>query len=240
MQRETSFAPSLLTSFVAALGLSLLLFLEQQRSPKPSDLATLYLVASVLCDVALLTSPSSKTEISHPVFVRCIAHLVLLLLQSFCKPSSAGILNDSKSPEELNGILGRVFFTWINPILRQGYKNLLVDQNLSPLSRDIKPEVTRKSILQIWYSRGMSIILVDPWLSFLTNLAKPETRMSLLFALLKCIKPPFLDAVIPRLFLIVFRYSQPALIKQTIKFITTYSGGAASNYGYWLIWSAGN
>lgn len=42
----------------------------------------------------------------------------------------------------------------------------------------------------------------------------------------------------PRLFLIVFRYSQPLLIKRSIKYVTTASAGTSSTYGYWLIVSA--
>ncbi|KAB8305120.1 hypothetical protein EYC80_004415 [Monilinia laxa] len=46
--------------------------------------------------------------------------------------------------------------------------------------------------------------------------AKPNTKNSLPLALMKCLKQPFFAAVIPRLFLIAFRYSQPTLIKESI------------------------
>ncbi|CAG8955431.1 hypothetical protein HYFRA_00010296 [Hymenoscyphus fraxineus] len=220
---NTSFVVSLLTSFVATLGLSILLLLEQQRSYKPSDLVTLYLVAAIICDTAFLTVPSSRSRItiSHPVLARCVGHSVVLILQSFLRPAVYNVTIDPESPEEANGVLGRVFFTWINPILHQGYKNLLIDEDLPVLSHDIKPEATRKKILAIWLLR-----------------AKPEARTTLLFVLLRCLKQPFLAAIIPRLFLIVFRYSQPVLIKKSIRFVTADSDEAGGDYGYWLIWSA--
>jgi hypothetical protein len=62
-------------------------------------------------------------------------------------------------------------------------------------------------------------------------------KRTLPLALLKCAKQSFTAAVIPRIFLIVFRYSQPILIKQSIKFVM-FPAGAGSNYGYWLVSSA--
>jgi len=156
-EHELLFVASLIASLVAALGLSLLLYLEQKWSPKPSDIATLYLVASILCDVVLLTDPAgttAHTETPRPVLVRCLMHLTLLIFERYSKHSIPSALGEPRSPEELSGVLSRVFFTWINPILFQGYKNLLVDQDLPPLSRGLKPKVIRKAILQAWDQRG--------------------------------------------------------------------------------------
>lgn len=67
--------------------------------------------------------------------------------------------------------------------------------------------------------------------------AKPETKMTLPFALLSCIKRPFLAAIMPRLFVVLFRYSQPVLIKRSIRHVTASSAGMllADNGGYWLV-----
>lgn len=154
---ETDFIISLIASLIAGLGLSLLLFLEHQRSFKASDLATLYLILSIICDVILLTMPSKLAAhivVLHPVLVRCSMHLALLVLEFRSKHQAFGDVNNSQSPEELNGVVSRVFFTWINPILLQGYKNILIDQDLPPLSHDLKAKVTRKAILQTWNQRG--------------------------------------------------------------------------------------
>ena len=162
MQHETSLIASLIASLVASLGLNLLLYVEQYRSLKPSDLATLYLIASILCDVVLLTLPSgiaATTKLSRPILVRCVVHLTLLLLECRGKrPISA--LNHAEPPEESNVILSRIFFSWINPILLRGYRNFLGEQDLPPLSRDMKPKVTRKAILQAWNQRGIQYCTV--------------------------------------------------------------------------------
>ncbi|KAF8851871.1 putative ABC transporter [Acephala macrosclerotiorum] len=217
-----SFVVSTLVSIVASLGLSLLLFLSQRRLIQPSDLATLYLVASILCDILLLTIPSGPPSyFRYPVLLQCLIQLALLILECQRKHPADSATFKRLSPEESNGVLSRVFFSWINPILVQGYRNILINQDLPPLGRDLTPKATRRGILQAWDSR-----------------AKPETRRTLPLALFKCIKRPFIAAVVPRLFLIIFRYSQPVLIKESIRFVLTSSARADGNRGYWLIISA--
>jgi ATP-binding cassette subfamily C (CFTR/MRP) protein 1 len=156
-QQKTNFLVSLCASQLAALGLSLLLFVEQQRSLKPSDLGSLYLIASTLCDFVYVTMPvktARQTSTSHPVFFRCIIHLAILILESCTMRPAFSAATKDQSPEELYGVLNRVLFTWINPILFRGYKNALVDIDLPSLSRDIKPDFTRNTILQTWSWRG--------------------------------------------------------------------------------------
>jgi hypothetical protein len=89
-----------------------------------------------------------------------------------------------------------------------------------------------------FYRRGLSEVRQNPRkliLFILTKLAKPETKWTLPLALLKSVKAPFLAAILPRLFLIMFRYSQPNLIKQSIKYVSTHSVGFEPEYGYSLV-----
>lgn len=62
--------------------------------------------------------------------------------------------------------------------------------------------------------------------------------MSLPLALMKCLKQPFLAAIVPRLFLIVFRYSQPILIRESIRYVEAYPTETEYNQGFWLVLSA--
>ncbi|KAF7939946.1 uncharacterized protein EAE98_000073 [Botrytis deweyae] len=223
-KREILLVISLLASSGAAFGLSLLLVLEIKRSLKPSDLAILYFVPSIICDVLFLTMPPKVwafSRASQPVLARCVIHSALLILESCDKRPSLSNSSNLQSPEESYGVLNRVLYTWINPILFQGYTNLLIDQDLPPLSQDMKPEFTRKEMLQTWSRR-----------------AKPETKYSLALALMRCLKHPFLAAVVPRLSLIAFRYSQPLLIKESIEYVVAHSIEEESSRGFWLIVSA--
>lgn len=132
---------------------------EQRRAPQGSDAATLYLLASILCDVALLTTPSKPTDYQNtfpPIIFRCSLYLVLLVLECWPVPSALGALANDQSPEELRGALSNVLFVWINPILVRGYRNLLVNDDVPVLNQDTRAQSTRHAILHSWSERGQS------------------------------------------------------------------------------------
>lgn len=57
--------------------------------------------------------------------------------------------------------------------------------------------------------------------------------------LLKCLMIPFLSAVIPRIFMIVFRFAQPLLISRAIRFVTASSvEDDNSQTGAWIVVAA--
>ena len=92
-----------------------------------------------------------------------------------------------------------------------------------------------------YFERGLSEVSQNlETLVFLplTRLVKPDAKRTLPLALMKCVKEPFFAAAISRLFLIVFRYTQPTLIKESIKYVVEYPAGAQSSDGYWLVVSA--
>ncbi|KAK5626723.1 hypothetical protein RRF57_002438 [Xylaria bambusicola] len=152
-QDEAPFLVALLASALAALGLSALLFLEQQRSHKASDLAVLYLCASILCDVLYLTMPAKPTSNLRPVVARCTVNSVLLVWECFIKRSAFRDVGSRLLPEDMRSVLSRMLFIWINPILSRGYRNMLLPQDVPPLSDDMKSEYTRTTMLQAWSQR---------------------------------------------------------------------------------------
>ncbi|KAI1109282.1 putative ABC transporter [Nemania sp. NC0429] len=224
LQHELNYRFSLIISAVAVLGLTVLLFQEEERSQRHSDVATLYLSISVLCDAVYLTMPHDiprESRISRAVLLRCCMQSVLLFStyhtqRTVLRPGSNG-----QSPEPPRSLLSKALFLWINPILLRGYGNILTHRDMPALSQDMKPESTRKAIRQTWSQR-----------------AKPETPASLPLALLKSLRGPFLAASAPRLCLIIFRYSQPILIEKSIKFFARPPAETDAAHGYWLVVSA--
>jgi ATP-binding cassette, subfamily C (CFTR/MRP), member 1 len=196
----------------------------------------------MLCDIIILAAPSHVAKHAHfssTILFRCCVHSTLLLLECCVKRSKA--LDESStpsSPEERHGILNRAFFIWINPILLRGYTSILVNQNLPTLSQYMKPKLTREAIIKSWSQRGQSKSRCIFFPCLLTKTAKPETKMSLPLALMRCLKQPFLAAIVPRLFLIFFRYSQPILIRESIRYVVRYPMNAETNQGFWLVLSA--
>lgn len=158
VQQKTEYLGSLCVSILAALCLSLLLLQEQKRCNRSSDLTTLYLLSSTLCDVIILAASSSAARYAHislMVLLRCCIHSTLLVLECCTKRRKAlDEYSTPSSPEERHGILNRIFFIWINPILLRGYTSILVNQDLPTLNQSMKPEFTREAMIESWSQRG--------------------------------------------------------------------------------------
>lgn len=144
-------------SFLACLGLYPLLLLEHTRSIKPSDLATLYLLASFVCSsVDMGTTLFEHGTFTYVVPGLAISFLKFMLLVSESRGKEK-LLRDPQyrwPPEQLSGVLGKAFLWWINPILAQGNRNVLTSDNLPPLDRKLSSRLRRQKALQAWDQRG--------------------------------------------------------------------------------------
>ncbi|KZL84742.1 atp-binding cassette [Colletotrichum incanum] len=218
-QSSTGFF-SATASLVACIGLCPLLFFEHARSTRPSDLAIVYLLVSLACDSAELRTLAYHNA-AQSAFVAAAASLcvklVLLAVESRSKEDILRGPHDQWPPEQLAGILDRVFFWWINPILARGNRFVLTGDNLPLLDNNLLSGFRRHRALQAWDQR-----------------AKPETKTTLPKVLALSMLSPFLAPIVPRLFLIGFRYAQPILISTAIRYIGNLSGQSAEG-GYSVI-----
>ncbi|KAK2035131.1 P-loop containing nucleoside triphosphate hydrolase protein [Colletotrichum zoysiae] len=214
---------SAITSLIACVGLAPLLFLEHNRSLKPSDLAIVYLLLSLACDVAesgtIEYGDATFTSIVPRIAILCIKAL-LLVVECRRKRTIPKHTHGQWSPEELANILDRTFFWWINPILALGNRHVLTGDNLPPLCQELSSGPLRQRALQVWDQR-----------------AKPEGKATLPKVLARSMLPYFLAPVIPRLFLILLRYAQPVLISSSIRFLGGSSAQSVDT-GRWLIFMA--
>ena len=72
-----------------------------------------------------------------------------------------------------------------------------------------------------------------------SNIDKPETTFTLLKTLARCLIEPALSPAVPRLCLIVFRCSQPVLIRQAMSFLSPALEAERNDCnGYWLLLAA--
>ncbi|KAE8345516.1 hypothetical protein BDV24DRAFT_178254 [Aspergillus arachidicola] len=177
---------------------------------------------SLFGDVLFLTSPepSFQEQVTSWVVARlALLKAVLIFLESGNKESILMPHCRDLPPEHLAGTFGKTFFTWINPILTKGYTDILTPQDIPGLERNLSSERLRRDILRAWDQRR-----------------KPETTLTLPVTLLRFAKGAFLSAILPRMFLILFRYCQPVLINAAVRFV--HNGNENSNdrnYAYWLI-----
>ncbi|KAI1135027.1 ABC transporter [Hypoxylon sp. FL0543] len=191
----------------AAVVFCVLSWLEHRRSIRPSDSIILYLIACLIRDGLELPSTIQGQRdwlMQDPMIAQMVLEVALLAAEDLQKVPSKESLYEDISLEEKSSILGRTFFSWIHPILFEGYRNILLGHDLPSINTKLRSKHIRAAALNAWDRRP-----------------RPENRMTLPKVLLRCLKKPFLLAIPPRLFLTIFRYSQPIIIRQAIIYVTS-------------------
>jgi hypothetical protein len=54
------------------------------------------------------------------------------------------------SPESTSGIYSRSLFWWLNPLLRDGFKKVLTDEDLYPVDFDMRAEAVQQQLREEW------------------------------------------------------------------------------------------
>lgn len=189
------FFPSL-----AYMGLFPLLYLEHTRSIRPSDFAVIYLLVSIACDISEIGANAYQNVALLPAIARLCVKFLLIGIESRGKKAILRDASSQWSPELLAGILNRTFFWWINSILARGKHHVLAEDSIPPIDHEISSKLLRNRALKFWDQRR-----------------RPETKMTLPKALVQSRLSHFLSPIIPRLFVIAFRYAQPVLISASIR-----------------------
>ncbi|KAI0147916.1 ABC transporter [Hypoxylon sp. NC0597] len=192
---------------VAAVALCVLSWLEHRRSIRPSDPIILYLIACLVRDGLELPSTIQWQRdwlMQDPMAAQMVLEVALLAVEDLQKVPIKESSHENVSLEEKSSILGRTFFSWIHPILFEGYRNILLGHDLPSIDTKLRAKPIRAAALSAWDRR-----------------ARPENKMTLPKVLLRCLMKPFLLAIPPRLFLTLFRYSQPLIIRQAIVYVTS-------------------
>ncbi|KAL7629149.1 hypothetical protein AAE478_000668 [Parahypoxylon ruwenzoriense] len=191
--------------FGAALVLCRLSWLEHRRSIRPSDIIVLYLLPCLIRDGLRLPwaiQAQSRWSMGEPVLAQVVLEAALLATESLRKVDAKQPSSEI-SAEETSGVLSRTFFWWINPILYEGYSNILLGCDLPSIDTKLLSRAIRAAALRAWDQRVGS-----------------DNKMALPKVLFRCLKGPFLVAIPSRLFLVFFRYSQPVIIRQAIMYVT--------------------
>ncbi|KUI57164.1 Multidrug resistance-associated protein 1 [Cytospora mali] len=147
----------------------------------------------------------------------------LFILTTECLSKRDILLDAYKNepPEATKGPIGRVLFLWINQILVRGYRKILQKDDLPLLDHYLSSRNLRQTILRVWDQR-----------------AKPENGATVPRVLLKCLQTPFLAAIVPRIFVVLFRFAQPLLISRAIRFVTSSPEEDERLNGYWIVVAA--
>lgn len=155
---HTTLASSIV-SFCTSIVLAALADLEHVRSIRPSYLIQTFLFFSIFCDLPRIRTqwmlPDNSTV--APIFSAAFGlKLVIIFIESTHKYSHSTLADKKISPEEIQGIFGDTFFTWLNPLFFEGYKRNLSMDDLYPVDDGLRGQTLYNRLHSHWL-KGESV-----------------------------------------------------------------------------------
>jgi ATP-binding cassette, subfamily C (CFTR/MRP), member 1 len=151
-------------SVVDAFAICLLSHFEHSRSLRPSTLMSVYLLLTLLFDLArsrTLWLAAQDTPLSA-IFTSSIAiKLVILMLETANKRHYMSSKDQQRSPEELVGVFSQSLFIWLNRLLKTGYQKLLAPDDLYPLDTVMSSQALGKYFQSRWEARSRESLHAD-------------------------------------------------------------------------------
>ncbi|KIH90038.1 hypothetical protein SPBR_00030 [Sporothrix brasiliensis 5110] len=235
----------------ASVAVAILSFQEHRRNLRPSNTIVLYLVATLAIDLVSLAVPLRfgwPTTFYGAKIFEATAKGTLLFLESRCKKPILREEFHDVPPEELAGVLSLTYFWWLHDLLQLGYDKVLLPADLPRMDSKLESDPLRQKILAVWETRGRSFqeqkaAYYMALTQFALVLETPEKPTTLPRALFSCFSVPITLVAIPRLFLILFQFSQPVLISRAISFVQGLTqeqsiDDNASAAGSWIVVAA--
>ncbi|KAI0484872.1 putative multidrug resistance-associated protein [Xylariaceae sp. FL0804] len=205
LRTNASVASDVLSIF-AALGAAYLSWLHHHRSIRPSSLLAVYLGISVLFGVVRLRSLWLTPRATAAAALFSVALLFTTL--AFCVESvgkQAHLLSpqaySSCGSEPFSGLWRRICYAWLTVTVRHGYRNILTVDDLPELDPEMMSPKLRLGLEQAWAKSDRN------------------RRNSLIWACFRAYAAALRSAIIPRLCLSAFTFSQPFLISTLIDWI---------------------
>lgn len=196
--------PSGVVAVIAVVGATVLSYLEDGRSIRPSDLLVLYFSATALLYIPILRSlwliPNNDSNPRALWTIIFVLTTLVAYIESLRKPQSLPHVDKRVSKEQLSSIWGRGLWTWLISFLRTGYAKILQLDNVPTVDGDLREEQTWTKLDTAWSGlRGHRHGLLRA--AFLANLWS------------------FISAVPPRLALSAFSFCQPFLIETAVTYL---------------------
>ncbi|KAK3377548.1 P-loop containing nucleoside triphosphate hydrolase protein [Podospora didyma] len=212
-------------TFVSALCMLALSFLEHSRSPRPSILLNAYLFLTILLDCAqartlwLVSNTADEITFSRLFTAGLALKSIIVLLESAHKSRWVVHWDVKKhSPEEFSGLFGLGAFFWLNKLFLVGYRKILTMDDLFPLDSNMASATL--------HARLADRLEVSKLGGKKYGLAK---------ALAKGLAVSLLIPVGPRIALTAFNFCQPFLIETLLDYLQRPAEDSTKNLGYGLI-----
>ena len=200
--------PSAALNLVAGVFVIALSWFEDSRSIRPSTFLSTYFLLTILLDLPqarTLWLRSNSASVAALCSVNIGIKLALLSLESRNKRRYIITIETWKHPpESVSGIINRSLMWWLNQLFQYGYKALITPDALYALDEDLTADNLHRRVKAAWEQRRA-----------------PERRFEYLLTVSRIMWWPFLQAAVPRFFLIGFTFAQPFLITSAVSLLDT-------------------
>ena len=212
--------PNAAIKLVGMIAIALLSYVEHKKTVRPSLLVEAWLCLTIIFDVARIRTLYLLRTQNTSAAMNTIWLALKITLLAVEATSKCDILRPefkSTPPEALSGLLGKLSFWWLNPLLRTGFGRTLSLDDLFPLDKHLSSEYL--------YER----------LQVAVTKLKSEGSNSLLKRYFTKLQWHLFAVAPPRLGLIAFNFCQPFLISRAIDFSQQSEAESPKNIGYGLI-----
>lgn len=195
-------------------------WLEQGRRRVSSGVLILFWLTKILVDALKLRSVvyrglpmrthSDESFLAVPFLINCIFTSSVWVLQSFFPKANSVYVSlheeeySFKCPVEEANILSKISFQWLTPIMREGYKHYLTEDDLTDLRYTDKCKVVSDKFETLWAARTKKNVL-GLWIT----LGKLEGWTYLAAAICKAAQD-------------ILAFVQPQLLRLLIAFVNSY------------------
>lgn len=233
-------------ALASVLAMGMLSPAEHAKSLRPSTVLTLYLLVSCCFDVVRTRTMwlGGHVTLAGISLASVIAQVFLFVMESWEKRSFALEERKTDSPETYAGFINRLFFWWINGMLRTGFRSVLALEDVYEVEESLNANGASARFRQAWQS-GTSRLQVNfaekSKIYRLTKIIISELKKNatgkprkhaLAMTVLKLVWwRTFLGAIAHAINLLL-NFSQPLLLNRTIYFLQHKE---SHNVGYGLI-----
>ncbi|CEJ92591.1 hypothetical protein VHEMI08233 [[Torrubiella] hemipterigena] len=203
---------------VAVLGAGILSVVEDQRSARPSDILVLYFSACTLLSLPrlrslwLLNATTAPKAVWTVIFILTIA---VVCAESVRKNRFLLPPYRSLSTEQTVSFWSRGLFVWVLPFFKLGYSKDLNVHDIPQVDTALRGEAAYAKLEASWN--------------------QTSGRHRLLRSMFKANLWPFFSAVIPRVCLSCFSFSQPFLIAASVSNLQDRENEDHARYGHALV-----
>lgn len=227
LKTGASLAADLLLT-LSSVAAGVVSYTTHRRSLRPSTLLCLYLSALLLLSVPrvrtfyLFDDGFIKERALIIVSTVLGALLFLAELTERHGPLKSEV-KETQAPEEVSSFWNRAAFFWLSATFLKGYSRILGTEDLPALDSTLRSSRVREELLLSWDKCKKQLYLqfqiYSSTISYQLYIDDKSARHSLLRASFRAFWPSMMLAVVPRICLTVFNFTQPSLLEVTVKYI---------------------